>query len=935
MKPYIVRTAIVYTIILTAGVMVVVGIITQLSSPVHAEDAGWTSPSVTGALDKTRSVDDVTNMWLNHTTQCTKTTILSENKLNEDSACIFQAKTFQLAREYGCQPYWYNGCTKEYWMDIGTGNGTSFQIIDGLQALPSDSCWQVVAGSDQVVMQCSGGLEVVDGLAGRLVAPSGGLSGGASTEPYVTHQLQNSKGNVPVIGSVAMSNNGEWLVGEIQNYGLFRLHLTDGSVTIFTTNVMRYNSGMDPLYEFSITNDGQYVAVGGMNAGAMVYQVDQSCGVRTTNYQLEWQNLGSNYTECLSQDLHQILNNANGGVNARFYKISNLRFSDDESSLELLEIIRDPVEGAYSWWVNLTAPGLISNPGQPSSNGPPPTSPTGIKYLALGDSYSSGEGDITQGSGYYLPGTDGDGQCHVSNRSYPFLLRDYYHVDSSDMKSVACSGALVVPDYYTYGTDYSHYDYNIGPSNTYWGQHRQLLPSSESDRETTRGNALKNYTPGVVKQIDFVKKAQPDVITFTGGGNDVKFKDILQYCAQPDLSTSNLLTPILSPLQDQDPTLMAVKVFGPYTCRYAITGSDMNTLLNNSIDTQYKYDVKLINDLKKSSPNSRIIVVGYPSFVAVGDTSCNVADTADLDGQDRDMINGAVHRLDTVLQAVAHDTEVSYVDTEDSLVGGRVCEAGRYVNSIKDVGFYNTIILKDPSPFHPNALGQEKLAETIISTDAFDKPDVPPESSFVQRSDLVTTQSATFTSDVHNTTNGPLQIAADPGSFASKSRVQIVGHSDETDLGTYTTNADGSLTASVPVDNMPPGIHVLVFNGTGTDNQQVVYYQFVQFVDPTTSNNQVTGGVNANGYHNTGLQPHSSQLVGDTNDESVLGITTTNKNNLLTDKSLDGKGSSHSESANNRGFTLNDGYLIGVVGLFIILLVGVAYAKQRFSIRGK
>ncbi len=50
--------------------------------------------------------------------------------------------------------------------------------------------------------------------------------------------------------------------------------------------------------------------------------------------------------------------------------------------------------------------------------------PTRLDYLALGDSYSSGEGDteIINGVSYYTPVTDGNRGCHLSTRSYPFRL---------------------------------------------------------------------------------------------------------------------------------------------------------------------------------------------------------------------------------------------------------------------------------------------------------------------------------------------------------------------------------------------------------------------------------------------------------------------------------------------------------------------------------
>ncbi len=79
--------------------------------------------------------------------------------------------------------------------------------------------------------------------------------------------------------------------------------------------------------------------------------------------------------------------------------------------------------------------------------------PDSMNYLALGDSYSSGEGDIDQtGSSHYLSFTNVFGDyrngiprelCHVSDRSYPFLLAPDMGISQGDnMQSIACSGAV-------------------------------------------------------------------------------------------------------------------------------------------------------------------------------------------------------------------------------------------------------------------------------------------------------------------------------------------------------------------------------------------------------------------------------------------------------------------------------------------------------------
>ena len=92
---------------------------------------------------------------------------------------------------------------------------------------------------------------------------------------------------------------------------------------------------------------------------------------------------------------------------------------------------------------------LPSGPG-PSPSASPSTSPgpsplptpkptPGAPYVALGDSYSSGDGNRP-----YYAGTEGDGQCHRSHEAYPVVISTANGVPGP-LDFEACSGALIAP----------------------------------------------------------------------------------------------------------------------------------------------------------------------------------------------------------------------------------------------------------------------------------------------------------------------------------------------------------------------------------------------------------------------------------------------------------------------------------------------------------
>lgn len=149
-----------------------------------------------------------------------------------------------------------------------------------------------------------------------------------------------------------------------------------------------------------------------------------------------------------------------------------------------------------------------------------PGNPAKLDYLALGDSYSSGEGDTEKnnatGQKYYRQLTDvnedkkqgipGE-KCHISTRSYPYKLAQYMELKQTGTKqwdTVACGGATI-------------YDLNGSNSGGYDGQNDRLR--DYADKNTLQKMALNEMIPGRVKQIEFVKKI-PAKGDYADGGRE-------------------------------------------------------------------------------------------------------------------------------------------------------------------------------------------------------------------------------------------------------------------------------------------------------------------------------------------------------------------------------------------------------------------------------
>lgn len=305
-----------------------------------------------------------------------------------------------------------------------------------------------------------------------------------------------------------------------------------------------------------------------------------------------------------------------------------------------------------------------------------------LDYLALGDSFSSGEGDTKAKGNYYIDGTNvlGDAlnpqeMCHVSSRSYPFLLRDRL-MPGSEMRSVACSGAVVAQDYT--GSEYG-----------YKGQNYRLASVSDVIRSQMKREALDiSFIPGRNKQISFVNKYQPKAVTITGGGNDAGFGAVISSCARPN-----------------------------NTCAEATSLLKISQL-GWTILSQYDTLRELYRTIHSKSPKTKIYAVGYPQFVAGRDAVC--AANVGLDEAERRLVREGVIMMNDVIEAAANAAGVKYIDIESSLGDAVLCGEAKteYVTGIAVNGSWGQIKNKEfysNESFHPDAMGHHIMARSMQS----------------------------------------------------------------------------------------------------------------------------------------------------------------------------------------------------------------------------
>lgn len=447
-----------------------------------------------------------------------------------------------------------------------------------------------------------------------------------------------------------------------------------------------------------------------------------------------------------------------------------------------------------------------------------------VSYVALGDSYSSGEGTWS-----YLPGTDGDGdyaqeKCHQGYVSYATEYYNQYRAifDRSAFGSssqgmrigtylmAACSGAK---------TEHVWQQSLINQDN-YFGQYGQFKSvTNREERYLLRTYAVESQIPGRALQRDFLAYYQPDIATIGIGGNDVDFAGTIKAC----LSFS--------------------------TCPQA---SSKRAESGKLIQGKFDVLVATFEDLHAASPSTRLYAVGYPLFVADDSWFCGVNTV--LDRTERTFIKESIRYLNDVIEAAAKKAGIGYIDIENSLGNGVLCGSGTSaVNGISlgdDIAVPGTnIMVAGQESFHPNSHGYELEAGTLL--DEYGELDTYPnyncpttQSGYCPDASVTAPPIASYFGASNQSGVVDTKSMTSPTLFQRLLQLSLSGlrgltvvrgaiYSEERSLGTYQVNADGTFSRTIELPSeLEPGYHTIYFSGTLESGEPFEYQQVILYLPP-------------------------------------------------------------------------------------------------------
>jgi hypothetical protein len=563
------------------------------------------------------------------------------------------------------------------------------------------------------------------------------------------------------VGSIAFSPNGRWMLADAPGRGQLRINLDTLEVLPFGTP-FNYNIGLTPGLQTAITNDGRYAIVASGDFHVFSVYDLSTCGAVPNQITGPVSCQSRNLQDFMAQNLHSFL-----GVN-------NIRFTSDYS-MQLYANYRSPAGAFQRSQFTLTAAGETAS---------------GYGYLALGDSFASGEGAYD-----YKSVTDtSENKCHLSLRSYPYLIGDGLNLNSYE--SVACSGA-VINDVTSQDIDYEG----------------QVSDHIKFKNRTNIPEILQSFLPGYIAQKSFINEYRPNIITISAVGNDVGFDDKVKRCLEPDTC------------------------YGSYEDRLEII---------REINDKFDRMTTMYTELKQSlDPRAKIYVLGYPKVVKPhGDCGVNVH----LNERETVFADELVDYLNSVIEAAARKVGVYYVDISNALAGHRLCETAYSDTAVNGLTNGNDIVdflfIHGPvanESFHPNAMGHRLLKETILSktgnlTAAMPAPDdtaVPPSEDNQPLLDAPKDGRPINRLNFDNDAGNNVAVreawwfsAIGGDTLKPNTPVNVWLNSDPVHLGSFTTNEQGNLNFQVKIPaSVPIGFHTLHIYGINWAGEPVDIYK--------------------------------------------------------------------------------------------------------------
>jgi hypothetical protein len=312
----------------------------------------------------------------------------------------------------------------------------------------------------------------------------------------------------------------------------------------------------------------------------------------------------------------------------------------------------------------------------------------------------------------------------------------------------------------------------------------------------------------------------------------------------------------------------------PGTCKYAVKGSLASSELATTLASLKDKIVETYREVKKSSPDSRIYVHGYPIFVKGYGGNC--ATNTPLNAEETALVEEGVKYMNSVVKAAAKEAGVFYVDVSNIVSGRNLCSGAEdslmafngvtkgddrlsifdnklvelisYKYILGDKCYFRTGCLGSES-FHPNQNAHELYAQAILDQTAgltatmpepIKQPYPVPDSFFgnlaIEHINRVN-ESDGFITDYDVTIKQPKSflsyknqniVSILQDSFYPNSLVSVSHQSTPTEIGQFSADENGVLETEITIPETltnNPGQHEIHIEGIDSFGNPINYYE--------------------------------------------------------------------------------------------------------------
>jgi lysophospholipase L1-like esterase len=178
------------------------------------------------------------------------------------------------------------------------------------------------------------------------------------------------------------------------------------------------------------------------------------------------------------------------------------------------------------------------------------------------------------------------------------------------------------------------------------------------------------------------------LVTLGISGNDVDFAGVLTRCTEMGL------IPAL---------INGASQVSPCRAYYTSGGTDQ---IQDKIQSTAARLTAALAQIHQRAPHAHIYLVGYPELIPSEGAGC--AHALGITQADAAFLNAEEQHLNEMLQQSARSADATYVDTYAPSVGHDACAASadRWIEPL--------LISSPAAPLHPNARGEQGMAEAVL-----------------------------------------------------------------------------------------------------------------------------------------------------------------------------------------------------------------------------